>query len=100
MKEKLEILNKMLKEREINDTEFAELDIVSQINKKNLEKQKKNDLRLSMINKKKQREEDGNVNFYRRRECKPTNLWNSGLSESDNKEVISNNDKINLSISK
>ena len=28
-------------ERELNDSEFAELDIVSQINRKNLEKQKK-----------------------------------------------------------
>ena len=87
----------MLKEREINDTEFAEQDIVSQINKKNLEKQKKNDLRLSMINKKKQREEDGNVNFFRRRECKPTNLWNSGITETDNKEISISVEKNNIS---
>lgn len=87
----------MLKEREINDTEFAEQDIVSQINKKNLEKQKKNDLRLSMINKKKQREEDGNVNFFRRRECKPTNLWNSGITETENKEISNSVEKNNIS---
>lgn len=78
----------MTKERELNDSEFAELDIVSQINRKNLEKQKKNDLKLSMINKKKQREDDGGSNFYRRRECKPTNLWNSGYSEAETKDSL------------
>ena len=78
----------MTRERELNDSEFAELDIVSQINRKNLEKQKKNDLKLSMINKKKQREDDGGSNFYRRRECKPTNLWNSGYSDIDPKESL------------
>ena len=77
------IFEKMLKERETYEIEKEELDIVSKINKKNLEIQKKNDLVMSLINKKKQREDDGNSHYYRRRECKPTNLWNSGLNESD-----------------
>ena len=41
-----------------------------------------------MINKKKQREDDGGSNFYRRRECKPTNLWNSGYSEAETKDSL------------
>ena len=77
----------MTKELEINDIEFAQIDIVSQINKRNIEKQNKNDLKLSMINKKKQREDDPGNNFYRRRECKPTNLWNSGHSELESKDL-------------
>lgn len=85
---KIENLKKMHQEREREELKRSEADRVAQINKKNLEKQKLNDLRNSMINRKLKRDEI--VNPYKRRDCKPINLYDSGYLK---KNDISKNDK-------
>ena len=79
---KIENLLKMKLEREEEELNKNQIDRIAQINRKTLEKQKQNDLSYSMIHKKRQREDDI-ANPYKRKDCKPINLFDSGYLKKD-----------------
>lgn len=69
-------MRKIAAEREEEDFKKFENDTVAIINKKNREKQKLNDIKNSLLNRKKQRENISNQ--YKRKDCAPVNLFDSG----------------------
>lgn len=73
---KLELMRKIAAEREQEDLKRSETDRVAIINRKNKEKQKINDMKNTLLNKKKQRENISNQ--YKRKDCAPVNLFDSG----------------------
>lgn len=79
-------MRKMAAEREEEDFKKSETDTVAIINKKNREKQKLNDMKNSLLNRKKQRENISNQ--YKRKDCAPVNLFDSGYL---NKKVKNEN---------
>ena len=81
---KIENLTKMAKEREREDLEKADADRIAQINKRNVQKQKMNDIENSMLHRKKKKEMS-TANPYKRRDCNPINLFDSGYL---NKPII------------
>ena len=88
LKPKVENLMKMAQERERDEQYRLEADRVSNINKKNQEKQRINDLKNSLINRKKKRNNDDVVNPYKRRDCHPINLFDSGyLKKTEEKKA-------------
>jgi RNA polymerase-associated protein RTF1 len=93
LKPKLDNLTKMAQEREKDESNRAEVDTAALINKRNKEKQRLNDLKHSLINRKKNRD-DPSINPYKRRDCRPMNLFDSGYlkkteekNESEEKEI-------------
>jgi hypothetical protein len=84
IKPKLEILTKIAAEREEEDFKKSEVDKIAYINKRNKEKQNVIDIQNSLLNRKKQREKV--VNQYRRKDCAPVNLFDSGYLKKDEKE--------------
>jgi RNA polymerase-associated protein RTF1 len=93
LKPKLDSLMKMAQEREKDELNRAEVDTAALINRRNKEKQRLNDLKHSLINRKKNRN-DPNINPYKRRDCRPMNLFDSGYlkkteekNESEEKEI-------------
>jgi hypothetical protein len=83
---KMENLAKMKQDRINQDINRAEEDKIYLINKKNLEKQRKNDLKNSLLNRKNQRE-GINANPYKRRECHPMNLFDKGYLKLEDQSV-------------
>lgn len=79
-------MRKMAAEREEEDYKKSEMDTVAIINRKNREKQKLNDMKNSLLNRKKQRENISNQ--YKRKDCAPVNLFDSGYL---NKKIKSEN---------
>lgn len=77
LKPKLEILNKMALDKETIELNKAEYDRTAVINKKNIEKQREHDKLHYLLNKKKNREKDA-LNPYKRKDCKPINLFDNG----------------------
>lgn len=93
LKPKLDNLTKMAQEREKDESNRAEVDTAALINKRNKEKQRLNDLKHSLINRKKNRD-DPSINPYKRRDCRPMNLFDSGYlkkteekNDSEEKEI-------------
>lgn len=85
----IETLKKMKEEREKRESLRAEKDLVTQINKKNMERQRMEDLKFSLLNKKKQREENDIYNPYKRKHCLPQNLYDTGYIK-DKQENLKN----------
>jgi len=83
----------MAAEREEEDFKKSETDTVAIINKKNREKQKINDQKNSLLNRKKQRENISNQ--YKRKDCAPVNLFDSGYLnknvQKENKPLVEKN---------
>jgi len=97
IKPKLDILTKIAAEREEDDFKKSEIDKIAFINKRNKEKQNLIDIQNSLLNRKKQREKV--VNQYRRKDCAPVNLFDSGYlkkEEKDPKKNEENNAEINI----
>jgi len=83
----------MAEEQEKRDSKCADNDIVAKINRKNLQKQKELDSQNHEWLQRKKNEElnQKGGNPYRRKECKPVNIVNQSVLESENKvskEVI------------
>jgi hypothetical protein len=74
---KIENLSKMAKEREKEDLEKAYVDRIAQINRRNVQKQKLNEIHNSILHRKKKKEMN-TANPFKRRDCNPTNLFDSG----------------------
>jgi hypothetical protein len=81
---KLELMKKIAKKREEEDYKKSEMNTVAIINKKNREKQKLNDIKNTLLNKKKHRENISNQ--YKRKDCAPVNLFDSGYLNKKLKE--------------
>lgn len=93
----IQSLKKMKEERELRESQRSEKDLVTQINKKNLERQRQEDLKFSLIHKKRERDVKNVFNPYKRKDCKPMNLFDSGYVK--NKANEESNDKNNIHIS-
>ena len=74
----------MASEREREDLEKADVDRIAQINRRNVQKQKLNDIKNSMLHKKKKKEMN-TANPYKRRNCNHINLFDRGYL---NKPII------------
>jgi hypothetical protein len=74
--QKIEKFSKLAKEREREDLEKAYIDRIAQINSRNGQKQKLNDIENSMLNRKKKKEMN-TANLYKKRDCNPINMFNS-----------------------
>ena len=88
---KIENLSKMAKEREREDLDKAYVDRIAQINTKNVQKHKLNDIENNMLHRKKKKEMN-TANLYKRRDCNPINLFDSGYL---NKPIIKRNTRKN-----
>ena len=75
----------MTKERERQDLEKAFVDRIAQINTRNVQKHKLNDIENSMLHRK---NEMNTANLYKRRDCYPINLFDIGYL---NKPIIKRN---------
>ena len=82
--QKIEKFSKLAKEREREDLEKAYIDRISQINSRNVQKQKLNDIEKSMLYRKKKKEMN-TANLYKRIDCNPINLFDS---RNLNKHII------------
>ncbi len=81
---KIENLSKMAKEREREDLDKAYVDRIAQINRRNVQKQKLNEIQNSILHRKKKMEIN-TANPYKRRDCNPINLFEGGYL---NKPII------------
>ena len=81
----IESLEKMKEEKEKQVNLIAMKDRGSNINKKNIEKQRIEDLKHSLLNKKTERNENDMFNPFKRKNCLPMNLYESGCLNDDSK---------------
>ena len=94
VKPEIEVLLKMKEEREKKESMRAERDLVTQINKKNIERQRMDDLKYSLLNNKRQNKESDRYNPYKRKHCLPQNLYDTGyIKDKQNNEKKEKNDK-------
>lgn len=84
----IESLEKMKEEKEKQVNLIAMKDRVSNINKKNIEKQRLEDLKHSLLNKKTERNENDMFNPFKRKNCLPMNLYESGCLNDDNNNNV------------
>lgn len=91
---KLELMRKIAAEREEEDYKRSEMNSVAIINKKNREKQKLNDMKNTLLNKKKHRENVSNQ--YKRKDCAPVNLFDSGYLNKKVKEENKEKDEAKI----
>ena len=98
-KKAIHLLEEMNKERELKEIERSKQDVVVQINERKLEKQRLYDIKYSLMQKKRQREENIFPNQYTRKNCNPKNLFDIGyiksVAEKDEKEEKAKNEKVN-----
>jgi hypothetical protein len=80
---KLDNLLKMASDREKEESHKADIDRTAQINKKNAEKQRINDIKNYMMNKKQKRTGEEVISQYKRRDCHPINLFDSGYIKKE-----------------
>ena len=94
VKPEIEVILKMKEEREKKESMRAERDLVTQINKKNIERQRMDDLKYSLLNKKRQNKESDRYNPYKRKHCLPQNLYDTGyIKDKQDNEKKEKNDK-------
>ncbi len=97
-KNAINALEKMNKERELKEIARSKNDLVVQINERKLEKQRQDDIKYSLLQKKKQRE-NTILNQYTRKNCNPKNLFDIGyiksVAEKDEKEEKEKTDEAN-----
>ena len=99
-KKAIHSLEKMNKERELKEIERSKQDVVVQINERKLEKQRQDDIKYSLLQKKKQRENKNTIlSQYTRKNCNPKNLFDIGyiksIAEKDEKEEKKKTDEAN-----
>ena len=99
-KNAINALEKMNKERELKEIARSKNDVIVQINERKLEKQRQDDIKYSLLQKKKQRENKNTIlSQYTRKNCNPKNLFDIGyiksIAEKDEKEEKKKTDEAN-----